>query len=71
MGMDYTEWLENLTPDSQNEIAEKIGISIRLGMTDAQTRSTLAHELAHAEAGDPCGVIPLAERAADRRAPRC
>lgn len=43
-------------------------ISIRLGMTDAQTRSTLAHELAHAEAGDPCGVIPLAERAADRRA---
>lgn len=27
--MEYTEWLENLTTDSQNEIAEKIGISRR------------------------------------------
>ncbi|MGP6173360.1 hypothetical protein [Corynebacterium sp. A21] len=37
-------------------------------MSEAQTRSTLAHEIAHAESGDPCGHLPMAERSADRRA---
>ena len=30
-------------------------VSVREGMSGAQTRCTLAHELAHALAGDPAG----------------
>lgn len=43
-------------------------ISIRHGMSEAQTRSTLAHELAHAESDHPCGNDPSIENAAHKRA---
>lgn len=43
-------------------------IRVRLGMSDTQTRCTVAHELAHASHGDPCGCRPCVERRADRRA---
>lgn len=44
-------------------------VSIRLGMTDAQTRTTLAHEAAHAERGDPpCRPDSPEECRANRRA---
>lgn len=43
-------------------------ISIRHGMSLAQTRCTLAHEIAHAQHHDPCGHDDRAEHRADRRA---
>ena len=50
-------------------VPERQQVSIRHGMTDAQTRSALAHEAAHAERGDPpCGPGSLKESLADRRA---
>lgn len=45
-------------------------ISLRDGMTDVATLCALAHELGHAEAGDPPGHEGLAERRADRFAAR-
>lgn len=39
-------------------------LSIQLGMTDAETRSTLAHELAHLDRGDACGEDAVAEERA-------
>lgn len=43
-------------------------ISIRHGMSDNQTRSTLAHELSHAVRGDLCGYNQAVEDRADRDA---
>ena len=43
-------------------------VSVREGMSGAQTRCTLAHELAHALAGDPAGCEGWRERRADERA---
>lgn len=45
-------------------------ISLRLGMTDVATLCALAHELGHAEAGDPPGHTGAAEIRADRFAAR-
>lgn len=45
-------------------------ISVRHGMSDTQTRSTIAHELVHAWRGDPCGHCPTNEHRADRLAAR-
>lgn len=45
-------------------------ISIRVGMTDAETLSALAHELGHFANTDPCGDDPRAEARADRHAAR-
>lgn len=43
-------------------------ISLRHGMSDAQTRSTIAHEIAHAVRQDPPGHNPAHEARADRAA---
>lgn len=43
-------------------------IRIQHGMSLAQTRCTLAHEIAHAQHHDPCGHDDRAETRADRRA---
>lgn len=43
-------------------------ITIRHGMSDAQTISALAHELGHFAHGDPCGHCDRAEARADRHA---
>ena len=43
-------------------------ISIRHGMDEAETISTLAHEMAHAHHGDPCGHNPTVEHRAWKRA---
>ncbi|CAB0542834.1 ImmA/IrrE family metallo-endopeptidase [Corynebacterium diphtheriae] len=45
-------------------------ISIRVGMTDAETLCSLAHELGHAHYGDPPGHHGLQETRADRFAAR-
>lgn len=45
-------------------------ISLRTGMTDVATLCSLAHELGHAEAGDPPGHTGTAEIRADRFAAR-
>lgn len=45
-------------------------ITIRYGMTDAETVSALAHEIGHAAHGDRCGLDPAAERRAWRHAAR-
>lgn len=45
-------------------------ISLRDGMTDIATLCSLAHELGHAEAGDPPGHTGVAELRADRFAAR-
>lgn len=45
-------------------------ISLRTGMTDVATLCALAHELGHAEAGDPPGHTGAAELRADRFAAR-
>lgn len=45
-------------------------ITLRHGMSDNQTRSTIAHELAHAAYQDPPGHHPGRERRADRTAAR-
>lgn len=41
-------------------------VSIRYGMDDAETLSTLAHELGHAHYGDPPGCHPKREDRANR-----
>ena len=43
-------------------------ISVRYGMSDAQTRSTLAHEIIHALHRDPAGHVAATERRTDREA---
>lgn len=43
-------------------------ITLRHGMSDRQTRSTLAHEIAHAARRDPPGHYPTYEQRADRAA---
>ena len=43
-------------------------ITLRHGMTDVQTRCTIAHELAHAVHHDPPGHYPTHETRADRAA---
>ncbi|WP_369685178.1 ImmA/IrrE family metallo-endopeptidase [Corynebacterium glyciniphilum] len=43
-------------------------VNLRHGMTDSQTRSTLAHELSHAAHRDPCGNDPAVEARANREA---
>lgn len=45
-------------------------IHLRHGMSDTQTRCTLAHEIAHAVHADPPDDDPTAERRADRTAAR-
>ena len=45
-------------------------ISLRLGMSDVATLCALAHELGHAQAGDPPGHLGANELRADRFAAR-
>ena len=51
-------------------LPEANAVTIRHGMDDAETISTIAHELGHAHHGDPAGHLPAFERRADEFAAR-
>lgn len=51
-------------------LPQQRAVTVRHGMSDAETLCSLAHELGHAYYGDPAGHHPRYEKRADRFAAR-